>query len=341
MVMTPEKAPVIFLTIANNAEKTIKRCIDSVLGQEYSNLIYYVCDNGSEDSTRRIIEGYATNDTRVVPVCFNDNGWRLIDLVSTILLEHEDGFFAVLDADDEYKPDFLTKMLSFMYENDLDLAACGSDSLDAVTSELISKKELGCDLVLAGRGFLDKFMIYRRYIHDFWGKVYTLPTLRKAYIEYKRSNAASPTIGRNFELFNYMALKSLKRAGVFGESLHKYYVSPSSQSSRFYPGQIEASVSVYHTAKEYLQSFGAVDKITQDYLYAIYLGHLYEVLTRLYKADLPVEEKLYYISQILDLQLTKEMLAHEADPQFINLGKRDEFLSGIDTWRNANKGRGV
>lgn len=322
--------PVVMLTIANNAEKTLRRCIDSVLDQKCESLLYYVCDNGSADGTRSIINEYAENDTRVVPILCKDNCWRLIELVSTILLEHEDGYFAVLDADDEYKPGFLEKMLAFIRENDLGLALCGSDDVNADTDELCSRKELGYDLVLTGKSFLTEYLNYRRYIYDFWGKLYTIPTLRRAYIDYCRSNVWFAGIGRNFELFNYSVLKSLKRAGVLGESLHKHYVYPDSQSTRFFPGRIEASVSVYYTALEFLTSFGEVDSVTQDYLYAVYLGQINEVMERLISSDLSLAEKRSYMSHIFSHPLTNEMMAHEAGIQFRNLSERHKFKTEME-----------
>ena len=38
-------------TCAYNAEKTIRRAMDSVLNQTYRDITYYVLDNGSTDRT--------------------------------------------------------------------------------------------------------------------------------------------------------------------------------------------------------------------------------------------------------------------------------------------------
>jgi len=331
----------IMLTIANNAAETLPRTISSVLKQKHKNLVYYICDNGSNDNTGAIIADYARNDKRVVPIPFKANRWRLIELISTIILEHTEGFFALLDADDEYKPGFLNKMLPFVTENGLDLAVCGIESVNAVTGEVISRKELGYDLILEGRDFLDKFTVYRRFVYDIWGKVYRIPALRNAYINYMRSEFATDGIGRNFELFNYSVLKTSERVGIFGESLHKYYVSPASQSTGFFPGQIEGSVSVYHAAREFLLSFGPMEKVNQDYLYAIYLGQISQVLDRLYATYMSVDAKFPYIDEIMGLEITKEMLAHEADPRFENLAVRAGFIAGINAWLAKNGGKVV
>ena len=54
-------------TCAYNAEKTLRRAMDSVLNQTYGELTYYVLDNGSTDRTGEILREYAEKDSRVVP----------------------------------------------------------------------------------------------------------------------------------------------------------------------------------------------------------------------------------------------------------------------------------
>lgn len=49
---------VTIITVVFNAEKYLKDCIDSVLGQDYENIEYVVIDGGSTDGTLSVIELY-------------------------------------------------------------------------------------------------------------------------------------------------------------------------------------------------------------------------------------------------------------------------------------------
>ena len=50
------------------------------------------------------------------------------------------------------------------------------------------------------------------------------------------------------------------------------------------------------------------------------------------------EAKFAYIDEIIGLESTKEMLAHEADPRFENLAARAGFIAGINAWLAKNGG---
>jgi glycosyltransferase involved in cell wall biosynthesis len=48
-----------------NEKDAIRRCLDSILRQDFFDLEVVVCDNGSTDGTREILKSYASRDPRV------------------------------------------------------------------------------------------------------------------------------------------------------------------------------------------------------------------------------------------------------------------------------------
>ena len=48
-----------------NAKKTIGRCIDSILGQQYTDFELLLVDDGSKDGSGAICDSYALADSRV------------------------------------------------------------------------------------------------------------------------------------------------------------------------------------------------------------------------------------------------------------------------------------
>ena len=61
-------AAVSIIVPAYNAQKTIGRCIESILNQTYTDFELLVMDDGSKDETPEIIDRYAAKDARVIAV---------------------------------------------------------------------------------------------------------------------------------------------------------------------------------------------------------------------------------------------------------------------------------
>lgn len=59
-----------------NAEKYIGRCIESILAQVKVNLELIVVDDGSSDTSLKILDSYARNDHRVILVHKENGGGK-------------------------------------------------------------------------------------------------------------------------------------------------------------------------------------------------------------------------------------------------------------------------
>ena len=65
-----------------NGEKTLERCVDSVLKQEYKDFELFLINDGSSDKTREICERYAAADDRVLVIHKDCSGTRGVSAVS-------------------------------------------------------------------------------------------------------------------------------------------------------------------------------------------------------------------------------------------------------------------
>lgn len=57
-----------------NAEKSLARCVDSILNQEFRDFELILMDDGSRDGSGEICDGYARADARVVVVHKENSG---------------------------------------------------------------------------------------------------------------------------------------------------------------------------------------------------------------------------------------------------------------------------
>lgn len=98
-----------------NAEKFLRECLDSVIGQTFTDFLLIACDDGSTDASCAILAEYAARDHRVIALKNPQNQGivktrnRLIDRIP------EDAeFVAWLDSDDIMTPDRLARQTAFL-----------------------------------------------------------------------------------------------------------------------------------------------------------------------------------------------------------------------------------
>jgi len=284
-------------TRAYNAEKTICRSIDSIVNQTYKDWVYYICDNGSTDSTWDLLQDYAARDNRIRLYRNEKNttntgfdGWTGSKILDS-LIENMDGkhYYCRLDADDEYELVFLDKTLSFMQKHDLDFAACGSEIIDGQENKLIDKRELEQDLIIEGDGFSDDFPLYVEFMRPSWGKIYKLSLLKKRDdINTRKLKYGSDT------LFVIGVMRHANRMGVLSGTAHKYYLISSSVSNKWNTDRIKAPKKLDDEFRNFLLlKSGKVNKQNDGVLCHAYLVHVKNALDVMRGARPAFREKLY------------------------------------------------
>lgn len=103
---------------AYNAEKTVKRCLESVLQQTYSDFEIIVINDGSSDNTESIVNEIAGKDTRVKYHYQQNQG---VSQTRNNAIDLSSGeYVTFLDSDDWVEPEFMSKMVATAIKNDAD-----------------------------------------------------------------------------------------------------------------------------------------------------------------------------------------------------------------------------
>lgn len=104
-----------------NAQKYLKRCIDSILQQSYQNLEILLINDGSTDDSKMICDRYAAEDIRVSVKSIDNSGQGM---ARNIGLEAAHGvYISFVDADDYLEPDCYEKCIGEMQKYGADLCA--------------------------------------------------------------------------------------------------------------------------------------------------------------------------------------------------------------------------
>jgi glycosyltransferase involved in cell wall biosynthesis len=100
-----------------NGSKYIKRAIESLLTQTFSNWELIIIDDGSSDNTEKIINEYIIKDSRII-YFKNDTNLGIQKTLNKGLKEAKGGYIARIDDDDEWvDKDKLQKQVHFLNNN--------------------------------------------------------------------------------------------------------------------------------------------------------------------------------------------------------------------------------
>jgi glycosyltransferase involved in cell wall biosynthesis len=188
-----------------NRASMLSQAIDSIIFQTYRNLEIIVIDDGSTDTTQKIMDEYTRRDVRIV---YMRNTVNIgINATRNIALEHCTGeYIAVLDSDDYWiMPDKLALQMQFLSTNpDVSIVGTGAQAVDAqgratgtieapthnLSENILLKNPLTHSSVLYKkssfpRGYETRFMIWEDYAT--WlslnpaEKIANIPTITTAY----------------------------------------------------------------------------------------------------------------------------------------------------------------
>jgi GT2 family glycosyltransferase len=133
------KPTVSIIIPAFNAGSTIERTLEDVLRQSYTDLEIIVVDDYSEDDTRKVVDGFAKRDARIICVRSDAKGQSAAR--NTGLRVSSGAFIACMDADDRYESSSVDTHVRFLLEH---------PEVSAVASPMTVVTEEGAVLGLLG-----------------------------------------------------------------------------------------------------------------------------------------------------------------------------------------------
>ena len=153
-----------------NAEKTVERCVGSVLNQEYRDLEVIVVDDGSKDHTPEILDAMAEKDERLRVMHVENGGVSKARNLGLSIMQGT--YVQFLDADD-YIPMESTKLLvRSMEESGSDLVI--ADFYRVVGENVARKGSIRSDSLLTLQEFASLMMESPSdfYYGVLWNKLY-------------------------------------------------------------------------------------------------------------------------------------------------------------------------
>lgn len=117
-----------------NAEKNLKRCLDSLKAQTFHDFELICVDDGSEDESLTIAQSFAKQDERFrVISCEHTNAGNSRNIG---LSQASGKYVCFLDSDDQCKENMLEKMVEAAQRKTADVVVCEAASINMSTKQL-------------------------------------------------------------------------------------------------------------------------------------------------------------------------------------------------------------
>ena len=218
-----ENAPLISVLVPMyNTQKTIKRCIKSIIKQTYTNLEIVLLDDGSVDNTYNIAKTFADVDKRI-KLLTKPNEKNLAK-TRNYLLENYTGEYVVwVDSDDVLHKKYVEKLYKAITSTNADLGIVGFDLMFA---NLLLFRPIKSNIkVFENEKIYSNIILNHRVGFMLWNKIFKHEIIKDIRFE----NGVH--FGEDFA-FVYKYLKKVEKVAYCNDKLYKYIVRPGSETTK-------------------------------------------------------------------------------------------------------------
>ena len=205
-----------------NAEKTIARCIKSILKQTHKNLEIILLDDGSTDQTYEIAKTFAVADKRIK--LLRKENEKNISKTRNFLLDHFSGnYFVWVDSDDVVHKNYMARLLYTIKSQNADLGICGYQT--KLTNSPFIQSPFHKTCVYENLEMYQKIILTQKVGFMLWNKIFKKDLLEKIRFD------ESLKFGEDFG-FTLDYLNKCKKIAFNNSKLYKYILHSNSATTK-------------------------------------------------------------------------------------------------------------
>jgi glycosyltransferase involved in cell wall biosynthesis len=203
-----------------NAEQYLPECMDSLIGQTCHSIEIICVNDGSTDSSAKILEKYAARDTRVTVLTQENKG---PGEARNLALDNAHGKYILFcDADDSLEPEAAEVCAAIMEDKACDMVMFNTHIIEDGRSVPGLKNAAGEYVTLIkpdNEGSLNRIeSIKRAYIATVWGKMFRAALIKRYTMRFSRH-----MVGEDARfLLSYLLV--LESAYALNKFLSNYYL---------------------------------------------------------------------------------------------------------------------
>ena len=256
-----------------NREKGIKKCLKSIMNQNYKNIEIVVIDNGSTDNTVKIIKELQEKDKRIKLFVSKLKG---VSNARNFGLKKSTGdYIMFVDSDDTIDKEMISTMMKIAKQNHFDIVKCGYKLIHGSKIENFCLKEGLYDF---DEQFWKEFFSTYNY-NQVWGQLINKKICNGITFNSNVSMAED-------YLFNYYLYKKANSIYIIESPFYNYYYNESGMNYNKDINKIIKKIEdILYVCKE-------LSKSEQDYRWLINNRLIYEILPHVKDAFLNEQFKI-------------------------------------------------
>lgn len=245
-----------------NIAAHLQQCLDSVVGQTFSDIEIICVDDGSTDESPKILTNYAARDNRFQILTQENAGPGAARNAGLARAKGE--YVIFLDSDDWFEADFLEQMFKQMRKTDADITICRAVEFDSrtgreISSEWMLKKEYLPSKIIFSPEEISQYLFQFTYGMA-WDKLYRREFLQKTGLRY-------PLLRNSEDLaFVFPSLLAAKSISIIDKVLIHHRICRFSSVSNTRSNQPEAAYEAFSIVKTYLERHDLMEQYQQSFM---------------------------------------------------------------------------
>ena len=196
-----------------NAEKTLEKCLESVVQQSYANLEIIIIDDGSTDETSLIYNKFQSNDERILVLKQQNSG--VSKARNTGVKAATGDYICFVDSDDWAELNYCSELYSLLVGENADISIVEA-SYEDENGNVLCSKPISDEKIFDGNRALVLLLEDREIQSHPWGKLFKADLLKNVHFPenlkcfedystlFKIFNKAVKVIKSNEKLYHYI-----------------------------------------------------------------------------------------------------------------------------------------
>lgn len=238
-----------------NLEEYLPKCLESIVNQTYGDLQIILVDDGSTDSSGKICDDFAAEDSRITVIHKTNGGVSAARNDGLAIAEGE--YVGFVDGDDIIAPDMYGVLLEKAEGSHADLTVC---SYVTRTPAADIRKTADSFYTSDFRAEPERFLyLYNNYLlNALWNKLFRRELIKSGF-------PVGVKMGEDL-MFILRYMDGCKSVCMTDRCLYEYVIRGNSATSSFQPQRVDTVIRLYRVLNRFCETFDS-DEVNRSIYY--------------------------------------------------------------------------